>query len=230
MPIGILGAMESEVAAATRMFGTGEIVSFGPHTFYRTTYSGRELLIGESGVGKVNAALAAQALLHLGANTLLFTGVAGGVQPGLEPGALVLSTRAVQHDVDVTALGYEAGEIPGTGTFFTADAELLKHATSAAATIGETAHHGVIASGDTFVASQAGAERLQRVFQAACTEMEGAAVAQVASQWGVPFLIIRALSDSADGEAATDFRAFTLFAADRSAKLLAALVARLAKS
>lgn len=230
MPIGILGAMQSEVDAAMRVFGTGEAVTVGAHTFQRTTYAGRELLIGESGVGKVNAALAAQALLHYGANTLLFTGVAGGVQPGLEPGALVLSTSAVQHDVDVTALGYDAGEIPGTGTFFTADAALLAHATSAAEAIGEAAHHGIIASGDTFVASAAGAKRLHEAFNAACTEMEGAAVAQVATQWGVPFLIIRALSDSADGEAATDFRAFTLFAAERSAKLLAALVTRLPKT
>lgn len=158
---------------------------------------------------------------------LLFTGVAGGVHPDLQPGDLVLSTHAVQHDVDVSALGYAPGEIPGTGTLFAADETLIQAAQHAAQEIGERAHLGVIASGDTFVASKEGVQRLQTVFGAACTEMEGAAVAQVAAKWNIPFLIVRALSDSADGEAATDFRAFTEFAAERSAKLVATLLNRL---
>ena len=136
MIIGILGAMASEVHAATRLLGAGTPLTSGPHEFVRTTFAGHELLIGESGIGKVNAALAAQALLHHGVDAIIFTGVAGGVQPGLEPGALVFSTSAVQHDVDVTALGYEPGEIPGTGRFFAADEELLAFAQQAAAAIG----------------------------------------------------------------------------------------------
>lgn len=230
MIIGILGAMAAEVAAAQRLLGAGTKVVSGPHTFWRTWYAGHELLIGESGVGKVNAALAAQALLQRGVGAIIFTGVAGGVEPGLEPGALVFSTSAVQHDVDVTALGYEPGEIPGTGRFFPADEHLLHHATQAALAIGEAAHHGVIASADTFVADSARVQELHARYGAACTEMEGAAVAQAAHAWGVPFLIVRALSDSADGEASVDFRAFTEFAADRSAKLVAAMLTRLPKN
>lgn len=230
MVIGILGAMASEVDAATRLLGAGTLIRIGPHLFTQATYAGHELLIGESGVGKVNAALAAQALLQRGVDAIIFTGVAGGVQPGLEPGALVFSTSAVQHDVDVTALGYLPGEIPGTGRFFAASDELLSLAQRAAAAIGEEAHCGVVASADMFVASPSRVRELHEQFGAACTEMEGAAVAQAAHAWGVPFLIVRALSDSADGEAEVDFRTFTEFAADRSAKLVAALLTRLPKN
>ncbi len=202
--------------------------SQGPFRWLRGQLEGVPVLLAECGVGKVNAAALTQALLAAGAKRLVFTGVAGAVAPELDVGDVVISRDAVQHDVDVTGLGYAPGEVPQTGTIFTADPELVEVAQAAAAELeGVRVLVGRVASGDTFVGSPEVTARLRRDFDAACTEMEGAAVAQVCHRWGVPFVIVRSISDNADHAAEVSFRAFTAVAAANADTVVRGLLRRL---
>lgn len=192
----------------------------GPYRWQRGRLEGQEVLLAECGIGKVNAAGLTQALLGAGAQRLIFTGVAGALDPSLRPGDVVISTDAVQHDVDVTKLGYRLGEVPGSGLAWPADPALVAAAQLAAADLtGMTVVTGRIASGDTFVAGAEEAALIRERFGAVCAEMEGAAVAQLCHAWGVPFVIVRSISDSANHDAELDFRAFTELAA-RNAELV----------
>ena len=201
----------------------------GPFTWLEGTLEGHRVLLAEGGIGKVNAAALTQALLSAGATRLLFTGVAGAVDPALAVGDVVISSDTVQHDVDVTGLGYQPGEVPGSGTFWSADPELIEAARAAAQELkGARTVVGRVASGDAFVASPEATARIARAFGAACTEMEGAAVAQVCARWGAPFVVVRSISDSADHSAQVDFRAFTLTAAVNAETVVRGLLRRLA--
>jgi adenosylhomocysteine nucleosidase len=181
---------------------------------------GVPVLLAECGIGKVNAAALTQALLGAGARRVIVTGVAGAVDPSLRVGDIVVSTDALQHDVDVLALGYAPGQVPGERITWPADPTLREHAFAAASEVAEAAGvravAGRVASGDQFVADRARVAALRERFDAACAEMEGAAVAQVCSRWRVPFVIVRSISDTADHDAHVDFRAFTRLAADRA--------------
>ena len=201
----------------------------GPFTWLEGTLEGHRVLLAECGIGKVNAAALTQSLLSAGASRLVFTGVAGAVDPTLAVGDVVISSDTVQHDVDVTGLGYQPGEVPGSGTFWQADPTLIAAARGAAQELeGAQTLVGRVASGDTFVASPEATARIARAFGAACTEMEGAAVAQVCARWGVPFVVVRSISDSADHAAQIDFRAFTLTAAANAETVVRGLLRRLA--
>lgn len=192
---------------------------------------GVPVVLAESGVGKVNAAAVTHELLRQGAERVIFTGVAGALARGLGPGDVVVGSSAVQHDVNVTALGYAPGEVPGSGTVFESDAALVslaEHAAHAAVAQesradGERAPRivtGRIASGDEFVAGPERAAAIRETFDGACAEMEGAACAQVCARWGVPFVIVRSVSDSADDSAHMDFRQFTELAAARAERIV----------
>lgn len=224
----VMGAMREEVARLeTALEGASEERQ-GPFRWLRGRLEGAEVLLAECGIGKVNAAALTQALLAAGARRLVFTGVAGAVDPALRVGDVVVSRDAVQHDVDVTGLGYALGEVPGTGTAWDADPALVAAARAAAAELpGVKVLVGRVASGDTFVADAATTERLRRDFDAACTEMEGAAVAQVCHRWGVPCVIVRSVSDSADHDAEVSFRAFTEVAAANADRVVRGLLRRL---
>lgn len=213
-PVAVIGAMSAEVERLRAALSAAADLSAGPFKVHSGRLEGVDVLLAECGVGKVNAAALTQLLIDRGARSVVFTGVAGALDPRLRVGDVVVSSDAVQHDVDVTALDYLPGEVPGSGTFFEADARLVDLALSAAATLpGAATYLGRIASGDSFVASAAAADGLRRRFEALCAEMEGAACAQVCRGWGVPFVIVRSISDSADRAAHTDFRAFTALAA-----------------
>lgn len=200
----------------------------GPFGWERGTLEGVSVLLAECGIGKVNAAALTQSLLAAGAERVVFTGVAGGVDPGLAIGDVVVSVDAVQHDVDVTGLGYALGEVPGAGAVWSADPALRLAAVAAAGELeGVRVVEGRVASGDLFVASSLHASRLREAFGAACAEMEGAAVAQVCARWGVPFVIVRSVSDTADHAAHVDFRAFTALAAERAEAVVRGLLRRL---
>jgi adenosylhomocysteine nucleosidase len=216
----VVAAMPEELAglraAATRVRAR----TVRPFEVVAADLEGVPVLLAECGTGKVHAAALTQALLAAGARRVVVTGVAGGVDGRLRVGDIVVSVDAVQHDVDVQALGYEAGEVPEAGRVWPADPALhawaLAAAREVAAAAGVRALAGRIASGDQFIADGARAADLRRRFGATCAEMEGAAVAQVCARWGVPFVIVRSISDSADGAAEGDFRAFTSLAAERS--------------
>jgi len=223
-----MGAMREEVERLEASLAHPLPGGQGPFKWLSGELEGRPVLLAECGVGKVNAAALTQALLAAGAGRLIFTGVAGAVDPALAVGDVVVSSDAVQHDVDVTGLGYQPGEVPGSGHSWRADEALIAAARDAASELqGLSVVVGRVASGDTFVASQAATERLRSAFGAACTEMEGAAVAQVCHRWGVPFVIIRSISDSADHAAEVDFRAFTREAAGNAEQVVRGLLRRL---
>lgn len=201
--------------------------SAGPFTWLDGRLEGHRVLLAECGIGKVNAAALTQALLGAGATRLVFTGVAGAVHPDLNVGDVVVGSEAVQHDVDVTGLGYQPGEVPGSGKVWQADPQLVAAAHAAAAELDVKVMVGRVASGDLFVADAEATARLREKFGALCTEMEGAAVAQVCHRWGVPFVIVRSISDSADHSANVDFRAFTQIAAATADKVVRGMVKRL---
>ncbi len=231
-PLAVIGAMEEEVAplrgAAIDAVEEGQ----GPYRWHRATLDGVPLLLAACGIGKVNAAALTQALLGGGAAAVIFTGVAGGVDPGLRVGDLVVARDAVQHDVDVTALGYDEGQVPGEPAVWAADPELRDLVAGVAAEVagaeGVRAIVGRVASGDTFVADPRRVADLRRRFAASCAEMEGAAVAQVCARWAVPWSIVRSVSDTADHDASVDFRAFTEVAARRAVAVVRGTLRHLA--
>ncbi len=231
-PLAVIGAMPEEVApllaAARDPLEEGE----GPYRWHRATLDGVPVLIAACGIGKVNAAALTQALLGAGAAAVLFTGVAGGVDPGLRVGDLVVARDAVQHDVDVTPLGYDEGQVPGEPPVWAAEPGLRDLVADAAAEVaaveGVRLVVGRVASGDAFVADPVRVADLRRRFAASCAEMEGAAVAQVCARWGVPWSIVRSVSDTADNDASVDFLAFTEVAARRAVAVVRGTLRRLA--
>ena len=226
--IAVLGAMPEEVALLLQDLTGREDRTVAGVAVHAGEFDGVPVLIAVSGVGKVNAAATAQALLVCGARSLVFTGVAGALDPQLRTGDLLIGTDAFQYDVDVTALGYERARIPGEPLAWSSDPDLVALALAAAAELPEVrVTVGRIATGDRFLANSTAAQRLHEDFGAACVEMEGAAVAQVCSRAGVPFVIIRSVSDSADESAELSFREFTDLAARRAKSLVRGMLARL---
>ncbi len=207
--IGIIGAMREELELLRADMTDTRTTTHWGTSISTGTLDGRTVAVTQCGIGKVNAAMTTVALLSHGVNQVIFTGVAGGVDPTLKVGDLVVSRDCVQHDVDVTALGYDIGLIPDERPSWPADDALRILALNAArAVVGERVLEGRVASGDQFVASREKVVWLRQTFAAACAEMEGAAVAQVCAKAGVPYVVIRAISDTADGGANVDYPSF----------------------
>jgi len=220
-PVGVIGAMSEEVARLRAALADPVDLAAGPFNVYQGRLDGVLVLLAECGVGKVNAAALTQLLIDRGVRSVVFTGVAGALDTRLEVGDVVISSDAVQYDVDVTALDYRPGEVPGSGLAFAADDRLVELARAASEELDAVSTFvGRIASGDHFVASSELAGDIRERFDALCAEMEGAACAQVCSGWAVPFVIVRSISDSANHSAQVDFRAFTAAAAERAEEIV----------
>lgn len=228
-PLAVVGAMPEEVASLLPSLTDTRTERRGPFELHAGRSAGHAVLLAVCGVGKVNAAALVQQLMAEGARGLIFTGVAGAVDPALRVGDVVVSRDAVQHDVDVTGLGYAPGQVPGEPTVWRADDTLAELAVAAAreAVPSATVVQGRIASGDLFVADADRTAALFTAFGAACAEMEGAAAAQVCAKWGVPWVVVRSISDTADGSAAVDFRAFTAECAARAEAVVRGVLERL---
>ncbi len=226
--LAIIGAMDEEIELLLQDLEQREDLTLPGATLHRGVLGGVPVLLTRGGIGKVNAALTTAWLLSQGATQVVFTGVAGGVHPDLRVGDIVVSTDLVQHDVDVTALGYEVGTVPGESLAWAADTRLRALALEAAQEVGGVrVIEGRIASGDQFIASREGVSRLWKAFGAACAEMEGAAVAQVCAKAGVPFVVIRSVSDTADHDAQVDYRTFMPLVALHAKQVVRGLLARL---
>lgn len=235
MRMGIIGAMESEVQnLIARMDGVTYREKAG-RRFAVGTLSGKEVVVVQSGIGKVAAAITAQMLIDVfGVDALLNTGMAGGLDPRLAVKDLVIATAALQHDFDITAFGHARGFLYGEDdtkpTLFVADAALCEKAREAAATAlpaGSKAIDGVIASGDIFVDDSALKAQLRDGFGAAAAEMEGAAIAQTAVANGVPFVILRTISDLAEHQANVSFDELEQYAGKLAGDITVALLATL---
>lgn len=216
-----MGAIEAEVVSLREGLTGAHTASVLGLQVTRGHLEGAEVAVVRCGVGKVNGALGAAALSVAGADRVVFTGVAGGLGAGVRVGDLVVASDVVQHDVDVTSLGRAPGELLGEPPAWVADAGLLAACRAAAqAVAGEASvHTGRIASGDQFVASQAARARIVEQFGALAAEMEGAASAQACARIGMPWAVVRSISDDADAGAVEDFPAFLDRAAQRGVEL-----------
>ena len=232
MRIGIIGAMESEVAnLITRMEGVSYREKAG-RRFAVGTLAGKEAVVVQSGIGKVAAAITAQILVDaFEVDALLNTGMAGGLDSRLAVKDLVSATAALQHDFDITAFGHTRGFMFGEDdtkpTLFVADTALCDKARAAAAQVlpaGSKAIDGIVASGDIFVDDSTLKAELRDGFGAAAAEMEGAAIAQVAAANGVPFVILRTISDLAEHQANVSFDELEQYAGKLAGDITVALL------
>lgn len=209
--VGLVGAMKEEVEALVEALEAPLAVNGRLSRFYRGRIEGVEVVVAKTGVGKVLSALtAAEMIERFKPERLIFTGIAGGIGPGLSIGDLVVGTDSIQYDIDVSGLGMPIGKIPFTHyREIAADEELLASMRSYKAD-GYRVHFGRILTGDIFVTDQH-TERLAPLFrelEGLAVEMEGASVALTAAVFGVPCLILRFISDGADGSAPKDFQKF----------------------
>lgn len=200
--IGIIAALKDEVRDIKNNMTQVETSEKAGMTFYKGLLYGKPAVAVMCGVGKVNAALCTQALVDLfDVSCVINVGVGGAVAKGLSVGDIVISRDSVQYDMDGSAFGHPRGEIPNMDvTFFPADERLIRLAKDAAAKVGAAALVGRVMTADLGVDSQALKQELTEVFGGACVEMEGAAIGQAAYVNGIPYIVIRSISDNADGD------------------------------
>ena len=210
--IGIIGAMEEEVAILKEKMEDVRIIKKASMDFYEGTLAGKKAVVVRSGIGKVNAGICAQILADMfSVEAIINTGIAGSLNKDINIGDIVVSTDVVQHDMDATGFGYRKGQIPQMPVFFfNADERLRKLAVKVCSEVNPDIQvfEGRIASGDQFVCDQDVKDGIISEFSAYATEMEGAAIGQAAYLNDVPFLVIRAISDKADGSAQMDYSEF----------------------
>lgn len=231
MVIGIIGAMEEEVAVLKTSMEVEEVVNYASMEFCKGTLCGKQVVIVRSGIGKVNAGICAQILVDkFNVDKIIHTGIAGSLDAQIDIGDVVVSTDLVEHDMDATLFGDPLGQVPRMDTFsFPADPELVEKAVAAneEANPDIKTFTGRIVSGDQFVSSPEVKEKLVAHFQAKCTEMEGAAVAHAAYLNKISCVIIRAISDKADNSATMDYPTFEKLAIERSVRLVKNLLPRI---
>ncbi|MCK0471293.1 5'-methylthioadenosine/adenosylhomocysteine nucleosidase [Halalkalibacter sp. APA_J-10(15)] len=228
MKIAIIGAMAEEITALKEEMTIHQSTEVALIQFYEGKMSTKDIVLCQSGVGKVNAALTTQVLIdHFQVTHILFTGVAGAVEEQLEVGDIIISTSAMQHDIDASPLGFKRGEIPmfPISSDFKANTELIKLAEeSSTASVHRKVLKGRVVSGDQFIANAELVRDLRDTFNAVCVEMEGSAVAQVATLNNIPFVIIRSISDKANGEASMSFTEFTELASEQSRLIVSNMI------
>ena len=229
--IGIIGAMELEVEALKEQMDVKNIVEKASMKFYEGTLRGKDVVIVQCGIGKVNAGICVQILADLfQVDAVINTGVAGSLRAEINIGDIVVSTDACEHDMDVTALGYKQGIIPQMKeSFFKADRQLVEAAIEVCREVNPdiNVYEGRVLSGDQFISGEEIKNKLIDLFDGFCTEMEGAAIAHAAFLNEIPYVVIRAISDKADGSAHMDYPEFERAAAAHSSKLVENLVKRL---
>lgn len=210
--IGIIGAMEEEVAILKEKMSEITILEKAGMEFFKGILGGQQVVIVRSGIGKVNAGICTQILADVfQVNAVINTGIAGSLKVEINIGDIVLSTDTMQHDVDAREFGYEIGQVPRMDTrTFSADDRLRETALQVCRKVNPEIQvfEGRVASGDQFVADKETKEKIIANTQAYCTEMEGAAIGQAAYLNGIPYLVIRAISDKADDSAHMDYPAF----------------------
>ena len=227
--IGIIGAMDEEIAIYLSMMGEARQKTKAGFLFNAGNMCGKRVVVVKSGAGKVNAGACAQALIDgFAPSCIIVTGVAGALNPALDLTHVVISKESVQHDVDASALGFEKGKIAFSNhKHFEASSHLVGLASKAARDLGLASIEGRVLSGDQFISDRSAQARLRADFGGDCVDMESAAIAHVCMLNGVPHVIIRSMSDRADSTASHDFAATCKAAAENSARLVAGIISGL---
>ncbi len=209
MKIAIMGAMPEEIAPLLEKVGDHTSESYAGNTYYQAHYAGHDLVIAYSKIGKVFSTLTATTLIEkYGCEKLLFSGVAGAINPELHIGDLIVADKLCQHDLDITAFGHPHGFVPEGSVFVESDKALNAIAVDVAKELGLKLLTGTIATGDQFIHDKAKNEWIGETFKADALEMEGGSVAVVCNALEVPFFILRAISDAADMDASFSFDEF----------------------
>ena len=226
MKYGIICAMEEEIKTLVEKLANKQEQSIADMKYYTGTINGHEVVLVQSGIGKVQAAVNTAFLANnFKVDCIINSGSAGGIGDGMHVGDVVLSTGTAYHDADSTAFGYKMGQMPGQPQIFEADAHLRAAVKKAAEENGLPVREGLIVTGDQFINSTAKIKQIKSIFpNALCSEMEGAAVGQVAHEFNIPYLVIRAMSDVGDEEASQSFDEFVIDAGKRSAKMILTLL------
>ena len=226
--IGLLSAMEEEIHLfRSHLKSDSTSTSFAGITFDLGTLNDSPVVLAQCGVGKVNAALASQAMIdRFGVSAIIFTGLAGALVPHLKRGDIVIANFVAQHDIDLTAFGRRPGQVSDACRLIEADPGLVDKLTKAAeSSLANVTNPpqvlvGTIVTGDSFIANPERIKWIQREFGAVAAEMEGAAVGQVCRANKVPFGVVRIISDSASGGAAAEFILFLDEASERSYQIV----------
>ncbi|MDT0603173.1 5'-methylthioadenosine/S-adenosylhomocysteine nucleosidase [Thalassotalea castellviae] len=223
MKAGIIGAMEPEVAILKAQLVDATTKQLGGYTFYQGKLAGNDVVIVQSGIGKVAAALATAFLIHeFNPDYVVNTGSAGGFEQSLKVGDIVISSEVRYHDVDVTAFGYEIGQLPANPAAYIPHPMLVEAAKSGIAQLNNIQTLiGLITTGDTFMTKDDDIAKARKNFPTmAAVEMEGAAIAQTCHQLNTPFVVIRSMSDIAGKESPTSFEAYLETASVNSSQLV----------
>jgi len=220
---GIIGAMDEEVNILKNSIDLDSIYQRAGLFFYAGKLNTKKVVIVRSGIGKVNAAVATQILIDIfHTNKIINTGVAGGLNENLQIGDIVIAKSLRYNDFNVTAFGYKMGDIPRMDTsVFYSDRMMMANILENGRKLGYEISYGDISTGDQFV-NHKQKETISKLFNSDAVEMEGAAIAHVCHLNKVPFVIVRAISDKADGESPKVYSEFEKKAADKSAKLIIA--------
>ncbi|MBA0180944.1 5'-methylthioadenosine/S-adenosylhomocysteine nucleosidase [Pectobacterium carotovorum] len=230
MKVGIIGAMEQEVTLLRDRIENRQTFQRAGCEIYTGQINGVEVALLKSGIGKVSAALGTTLLLeHSKPDVVINTGSAGGLAPTLNVGDIVVSDEVRYHDADVTAFGYEPGQMAGCPAAFLADEKLITLAQEVIAELQLNAVRGLVVSGDDFINGAEPLARIRTTFpKAIAVEMEATAIAHVCHQFAVPFVVVRAISDVADKASHLSFDEFLSVAAQQSTRMVEAILAKLA--
>ena len=223
--IAIMGAMPEEIAPLLEKVENIKKIEYANNSYYEATYKGKELVIAYSKIGKVFSSLTASTLIKkFRCTKILFSGVAGAINPELKIGDLIIADKLCQHDLDITIFGHDHGYVPEGAVFVESDVALREVAKSVASKSDLSLIEGTIATGDQFVASSERKEFISKTFKADALEMEGASVAVVCDALNIPFFVLRAISDTANDDAGMDFDEFMVGSAIISANFILDMV------
>lgn len=226
--LGIIGAMDAEVIQIKEALTDVEIITKAGMDFYKGKLNEKPVVIVRSGIGKVNAGICTQILADIfNVTAIINTGIAGSLKAEINIGDIVLSSDALQHDVDAVNFGYELGVIPQMKeSIFKADDNLIELSKKCCENVCKdiNIHIGRVVTGDQFISNKEKKEWLIENFKGYCTEMEGAAIAQAAYLNNIPFIIIRAISDKADDSATMDYPTFEAMAIKNSVNLIKEII------
>lgn len=226
MKIGIIFAMKEELNELLKILDLKKEYNIFDLTFYECNLDDKEIILTESGIGKVNAARTTQILIdNMKVDYIFNIGVAGGTNPSVSVCDIVVGENLVQHDFDITPFNHEKGYIPNVGTYIPCDEYLISLTKDI--NVDSKVYHGNIASGDIFITDKNMSSKISKKFNALCVEMEGASIAQVCYLSHIPFLIIRSISDSVNGNNELTYNDFLLLSSKIVSKFMKELLRKI---